>query len=626
MPIWYWLLLYYDLNIPVFCGGNKFTFSSSQKDLEFGLRSYCQKVIVKGKPLSGAHLLFTSERMAVRAYYPCDLIELEQQQQQQQERKVTGNDSKQYDEKQEEDDDDDKDNFDGLLSFLKSFQLALVLFVLPPSTSNNNNNNNISVMQQLDDVTSHFHRAQRLAGRLEDEAAASNNNNRNLRVMIFPDTNSAIEGLINVANVITPERKESKRIFLQRLEKKYFLPNIISDENNNNNASSSNDNNVDETAATVEEVEVATAIHVAEGIRKFGDMFELPEGEVDILMSELKDLQTIATADDSLLDTIPIEERTRKVLHSFFGSMVGGRRQRREPSSQRTMNNMTTTTAPNMFRPQSLSIPPPPPSSSFLTQNPHRSLQSQEAISYQMKQQQQHQHQQYDVANGDQNMIEHFWTKPASNSIPISSFFQGGEDEIPDIYDDNINTTNTNNGDIGPATPTRFSQRPTLPISSQAPSYGVSSYQTQTQYQPQNQIQHYHPNTNNGLVGNNRPPPPQPPGFMMKTQYQPQPQSYQYQPHHQQEQQQHQQQQQQYHQQPQPQHFNRTPSQSISRYQRRNRTSSYQPQSTIRSRASRSLPNINYNLQQQQRQQPQLQQPRQEQRNNFSFSRPPFQR
>ncbi|MGK3742273.1 MAG: hypothetical protein ACI90V_009128, partial [Bacillariaceae sp.] len=150
--------------------------SSSQKDLEFGLRSYCQKVIVKGKPLSGAHLLFTSERMAVRAYYPCDLIELEQQEQQ--ERKGAENDSKKDDEKEEEDDDDDdkyKDNFDGLLSFLKSFQLALVLFVLPPpSTKNNNNNNNISVMQQLDDVTSYFHRAQRLAGRLEDEAVASN--------------------------------------------------------------------------------------------------------------------------------------------------------------------------------------------------------------------------------------------------------------------------------------------------------------------------------------------------------------------------------------------------------------------------------------------------------------------
>jgi hypothetical protein len=88
--------------------------------------------------LSGAHLKFTRENIAVRAYYPCDIHE---------------SSTKEGGGGGGEDDDVDDDNFDDLETFLK-FQLAIVLFILPSGSP--------IYHQQLDDTKSYFHRAQRL--------------------------------------------------------------------------------------------------------------------------------------------------------------------------------------------------------------------------------------------------------------------------------------------------------------------------------------------------------------------------------------------------------------------------------------------------------------------------------
>jgi hypothetical protein len=111
------------------------------QDLEYAFREVSDRVKVVTKPkLSGAHFHCVKERIAIRAYYPCDLESLEPLP-------------------------SDDEDFDGLNSFLKSFQLALVLFVLPV--------NDPMFQQQLNDITLHFHRAQRLVGRFAIQGTVS---------------------------------------------------------------------------------------------------------------------------------------------------------------------------------------------------------------------------------------------------------------------------------------------------------------------------------------------------------------------------------------------------------------------------------------------------------------------
>ena len=170
------------------------------------------------------------------------------------------------------------------------------------------------ITEQLDDINSYFHRAQRLFIQHQEEAERnamkSNAKNEGVSfrkscIMISPDTPSAIENLILVADSLSSQRKASKTVLLQRLEQKFFLP-------------SSPSRNNDTSSDTVDPIAIAS--HVEEGLRKIAQTFDLPMGEVDILKSELGDLKTIATADDSLLGTIPLDNRTRKILHDFFGS------------------------------------------------------------------------------------------------------------------------------------------------------------------------------------------------------------------------------------------------------------------------------------------------------------------
>jgi hypothetical protein len=129
-------------------------------DLEYAFREVSErvKVVTKSK-LSGAHFHCVKERMAIRAYYPCDLESLVPLS-------------------------PDDEDFDGLNSFLKSFQLALVLFVLPV--------NELIFHQQLNDITLHFHRAQRLVGRLTIQGTVSEDRScRHVSLHHVPLTSSA---------------------------------------------------------------------------------------------------------------------------------------------------------------------------------------------------------------------------------------------------------------------------------------------------------------------------------------------------------------------------------------------------------------------------------------------------
>ena len=48
--------------------------------------------------------------------------------------------------------------------------------------------------------------------------------------------------------------------------------------------------------------------------------FGLPENEEDMLMFDLESLGAIVTATDAQLESLPIESKTKAILHSFFGS------------------------------------------------------------------------------------------------------------------------------------------------------------------------------------------------------------------------------------------------------------------------------------------------------------------
>lgn len=267
-------------------------------DLEIALRPLCKRIIVKGKPLSGAHLLLTTERIAVRTYYPCGLQELQEKEQAQS--GTTGKRKRQSN--KEGLDNDDEDNFDSLSTFFSFFQLAIVLFVIPHSK----NDLDITIAQQLEDTDSHFHRAQRLATKLETKRdssiAESKKSGKNLRVIILPDTKSAIDALTWVASSTTQEKTECKKVFFERLAASYYLP--------------STGNSV-QTKAT----ETAAARYVAESLQGLAREFALPQGEMNVLMASLGTLKDIAVADGSLLlERALIDQRTTRFLHEYFGS------------------------------------------------------------------------------------------------------------------------------------------------------------------------------------------------------------------------------------------------------------------------------------------------------------------
>ncbi len=214
---------------------------------------------------------------------------------------------------------DDDDDFDGLSAFFSSFQVALVFFVLPPIHHEGEIHD--PMIEQLDEIDSYFQKAQRLSIRHQQEAEAATPTNTKSEgasttkscVMLVPNTESAIESLTAIADSLLPERKANKELFLRQLQSKFFIPPL----------SSKNKNPASLPSMTETFDPDVVASHVAKGLFEMAETFELPPRDVEILMSELGDLKTIATADDSVLERIPIDSRTRKVLHSFFGSPEG---------------------------------------------------------------------------------------------------------------------------------------------------------------------------------------------------------------------------------------------------------------------------------------------------------------
>ena len=360
------------------------------------------------------------------------------------------------------------DDFDGMSAFFSSFQLTLVLFVLSP-TNTNNGKHPISITEQLDDVRSHFHRAQRLSVQHQQgtkaprttemtesdtQKPASNSSVNNAWgncVLLLPDTKSAIQNLIAIADSVLPERKARKRALFQRLETKYFLPpRSVSKTNTDGKVPSAiarlpgqiatkNQSKTSNAAA-------AAAAHVAEGLRKIARAFELPNGEEDILMSELRDLKTIATADDSLLATIPIDQRTQKVLHGFFGSLGGRggadgfrgrhRQPRRELEFGQLQREQLHLDSKNLTSIATQLFPPSTATSSLLTARDSPHSRSPRMCSMHTLRAHQKvprfQHPQHYEHNVDFGTTDKFWFGPRRELAKNSDVSHAGNNEITD--------------------------------------------------------------------------------------------------------------------------------------------------------------------------------------------------
>ena len=118
-------------------------------------------------------------------------------------------------------------------------------------------------------------------------------------VYMLPNTSTAISTLVSVADAI-PKRELRERYF-ESQGKRYFLP-------------LEGGTFIPKTSAP------AAAAHLAVAFRSWAERFDLPTGEADVLMSLLGTLGNIASADDEILDGVPIEERSKRALHAFFGS------------------------------------------------------------------------------------------------------------------------------------------------------------------------------------------------------------------------------------------------------------------------------------------------------------------
>ena len=253
---------------------NAFLVPSFYTELEVHLRQHCQKLRVH-KKLSGAHILIPGEStLAIRAYYPIDLKRLE---------------TESYDKNkvlQRIHCEADEPDVDGLQAFQKSFAMTVIFFVL---------SDDAELQRQLDNASSFLRRAQRLLERTGDQ-------DKTTRVLVVQDTQQAVQAIFSLADSMSPAKRQLKQEFFQRQRQAYFLPS--------ESGGGRMDPSLDPQAAS----------YVASAIREWADVFELPAGEADVLMGILGSLGAIATANDEQLARVPVEDRTKAILHMFFGS------------------------------------------------------------------------------------------------------------------------------------------------------------------------------------------------------------------------------------------------------------------------------------------------------------------
>jgi hypothetical protein len=121
-------------------------------------------------------------------------------------------------------------------------------------------------------------------------------------VLLFPDTNSAVDGLFSFVESFTPQRIQKKKQYFLEKQERYLVPLPAQNKQQH------------------ERLEEIAGRRAAEAFRNLCHRADLPESEDVMLMHRLGTLENIVQADDATLDHFPVEERTKDFLLSFFGS------------------------------------------------------------------------------------------------------------------------------------------------------------------------------------------------------------------------------------------------------------------------------------------------------------------
>jgi len=139
---------------------------------------------------------------------------------------------------------------------------------------------------------------------------------------------SAIKALSTIAGALKVEKRNKKKQYIAKTQQRKCIPNTKGEIRVPNDA----------------------LFMVSTVLENWARQLGLPENEENILMADLQTLGTIATATDAELDSVPIESKTKAILHSFFGSQrsmggyAGGERASSAP-------NATTKLTPGVLNP-----------------------------------------------------------------------------------------------------------------------------------------------------------------------------------------------------------------------------------------------------------------------------------
>jgi hypothetical protein len=133
-----------------------------------------------------------------------------------------------------------------------------------------------------------------------------------MRVLLVPDTKTAMDSLISIANAVTTKIKEGKQSYFQTLHEKHLVPKHVPQTHG-----------LPPKLAIPAEYAQSASVRVASALRHFAATMELPENEDVALQTFLGNLENIARADDVAFRGLPFLSRTKNIVQAFFGTKRG---------------------------------------------------------------------------------------------------------------------------------------------------------------------------------------------------------------------------------------------------------------------------------------------------------------
>ena len=184
-------------------------------------------------------------------------------------------------------------NLDGLEAFRDAFKYPVVFFILPDPNM---------MMNCLDDTNSFVHVAQTImnVGKHDQEPEG------NAKTFVVPDARSVVDTILILFDALHPDRRKLRERYYAHTRSLHFVPDDV----------------VLAKGIMADDVARRASKHVEDEFRNLAQHLGLAAGEDEILMSQLKSLASIASADYPTLQQLPLEDSTKRKLHDFFGSQA----------------------------------------------------------------------------------------------------------------------------------------------------------------------------------------------------------------------------------------------------------------------------------------------------------------